>query len=113
MLRSVHTAISSPAGARGTFDLKVVDRRFGPIPEEEFDPDRFLDGPQVTDIGGTITFLSRSKDGANLINSHDLGRQVQQSYYSGSHPFGRRIRAGRAGRGTRSARAMSTTTPAE
>ncbi len=40
------------------------------------------------DIGGTITFLSRSKDGANLINSHDLGRQVQQSYYSGPHPFG-------------------------
>ncbi len=89
VLRSVRTATSSPAGARGTFVLEVVDRRFGPIPEEEFDPDRFLDGPQVTDIGGTITFLSRSKDGANLINSHDLGRQVQQSYYSGSHPFGR------------------------
>lgn len=41
------------------------------------------------DIGGTITFLSRSNDGTNLINSHDLGRQVQQSYYSGPHPFGK------------------------
>ncbi len=41
------------------------------------------------DIGGTITFLSRSKEGANLINSHDLGRQVQQSYYSGPHPYGK------------------------
>lgn len=41
------------------------------------------------DLGGTITLLSRSKDGPNLINSHDLGRQVQQSYYSGPHPFGR------------------------
>lgn len=49
------------------------------------------------DIGGTITELARSKDrdadgdgaGGNLINSHDLGRQVQQSYYSGPHPFGK------------------------
>jgi hypothetical protein len=41
------------------------------------------------DIGGTITHLSRSKEGANLINSHDLGRQVQQSYYSGPQPYGK------------------------
>ncbi len=54
----------------------------------------FLDNGKIRigvdlDIGGTITFLSRSKDGANLINSHDLGRQVQQSYYSGPRPFGK------------------------
>ena len=49
VLRSVHTAIGSPDGSRGTIKLEVVDRRFGPIPEEEFDPDRFLDGPQVTE----------------------------------------------------------------
>lgn len=41
------------------------------------------------DIGGTITHLSRSGNGENLINSHDLGRQIQQSYYSGPHPFGK------------------------
>ncbi len=40
------------------------------------------------DLGGTITYLADSKSGENLINSHDLGRQVQQSYYSGPHPFG-------------------------
>jgi hypothetical protein len=40
------------------------------------------------DIGGTITFLARSNGGENLINSHDLGRQVQQSYYAGPKPFG-------------------------
>ncbi len=34
----------------GTRELKVVERRFGPIPEEEFDPDRFLDGPQVKEV---------------------------------------------------------------
>lgn len=48
MLRSKHTTISAPDGSRGTVDLEVVERRFGPIPEEEFDPDRFLDGPRVT-----------------------------------------------------------------
>jgi hypothetical protein len=41
------------------------------------------------DIGGTITFLARSRDGENTINSHDLGRQIQQSYYSGPTPFGK------------------------
>jgi hypothetical protein len=41
------------------------------------------------DIGGTITFLARSQTGENLINSHDLGRQIQQSYYSGPTPFGK------------------------
>ncbi len=41
------------------------------------------------DIGGSITHFSASRDGENLINSHDFGRQVQQSYYSGPHPFGK------------------------
>ena len=40
------------------------------------------------DLGGAITHLSASPDGENLINSHDLGRQIQQSYYSGPQPFG-------------------------
>jgi hypothetical protein len=54
----------------------------------------FLDNGTVRigvdlEIGGTITFLARSHGGENLINSHDLGRQVQQSYYSGPSPFGK------------------------
>ena len=41
------------------------------------------------DQGGTITFLAVAGGGGpNLINCHDLGRQVQQSYYSGPHPYG-------------------------
>jgi hypothetical protein len=48
VLRSIHTATAAADGSRGTDDLKIVDRRFGPIPEQEFDPDRFLDGLQVT-----------------------------------------------------------------
>lgn len=53
----------------------------------------YLDNGQVKlgvnlSLGGAITYLSRSDSTDNLINSHDWGRQVQQSYYSGPHPFG-------------------------
>ncbi|HET6384692.1 MAG TPA: hypothetical protein VFJ58_14965 [Armatimonadota bacterium] len=38
-------------------------------------------------IGGTITYVS-AHDGPNLINAHDKGREIQQSYYSGPQPYG-------------------------
>lgn len=38
-------------------------------------------------LGGAITWLSRSGDTTNLINSFDWGRQVQMSYYAGPVPF--------------------------
>lgn len=37
--------------------------------------------------GGSITYLSKSGTNDNLINNYDLGRQVQQSYYSGPQPY--------------------------
>ena len=37
--------------------------------------------------GGAITWLSKSGSELNVINSHDLGREVQMSYYSGPVPF--------------------------
>ena len=37
--------------------------------------------------GGAITYLAKSQGGLNIINDHDLGRQVQMSYYSGPVPF--------------------------
>lgn len=37
--------------------------------------------------GGSLSFLS-TLHGENLINDHDLGRQVQASFYSGPRPFG-------------------------
>jgi len=37
--------------------------------------------------GGSITYLADSGTGQNIINSADLGRQVQQSYYSGPDDF--------------------------
>jgi len=38
-------------------------------------------------IGGAITYIAESKDGVNVINSHDWGRQVQMSFYCGPNPF--------------------------
>jgi hypothetical protein len=40
------------------------------------------------DLGGSITEFGRAGDSPNLINSHDYGRQVQQSYYGGPVPYG-------------------------
>jgi len=37
-------------------------------------------------IGGSLTHLS-TKTGPNMINSHDWGRQIQMSFYSGPNPF--------------------------
>lgn len=39
------------------------------------------------DRGGAITFLAVVRDGANVINNFDLGRQVQLSFYSGPVPY--------------------------
>ena len=58
------------------------------------DPDRmsWLDNGQIRlgvdlSIGGAITYLADSKKKVNLINSHDWGRQIQMSFYSGPVPF--------------------------
>src|SRR6478672_11735591 len=39
------------------------------------------------DLGGAITWLSKSGDSLNIINTHDWGREVQMSFYSGPIPF--------------------------
>lgn len=38
-------------------------------------------------LGGAITFISSKAHPGNLINSADLGRQIQMSHYSGPWPF--------------------------
>jgi len=38
-------------------------------------------------LGGSITWISRSGDHPNIINSFDLGREIQMSYYAGPVPF--------------------------
>src|SRR4051794_41621618 len=38
-------------------------------------------------VGGAVTYLAKSGDDLNVINSWDWGRQVQMSYYAGPVPF--------------------------
>jgi hypothetical protein len=38
-------------------------------------------------LGGAVTFLSTKDHPGNIINSADLGRQIQMSHYSGPWPF--------------------------
>lgn len=40
-------------------------------------------GMDLVSLGGAITFLSLSGQNDNLINIHDRGREIQQSYYAG------------------------------
>ena len=41
------------------------------------------------DKGGSITYVAEyNNQEVNLINSADLGREIQQSYYSGPQPYG-------------------------
>ena len=37
--------------------------------------------------GGSITWLSLSGSANNIVNSYDLGREIQQSYYCGPRPY--------------------------
>jgi hypothetical protein len=40
-------------------------------------------------IGGAVTHVSHVERSGNLINSHDWGRQIQMSFYSGPHNYQR------------------------
>lgn len=40
------------------------------------------------DRGGSIGFLADVNKGGNVVNVHDLGRWIGQSFYSGPKPFG-------------------------
>ena len=38
--------------------------------------------------GGSISYIAESKTLENIVNTHDLGRFIGQSYYSGPKPYG-------------------------
>tara|TARA_R110002050_G_scaffold300670_1_gene471423 strand:- start:5773 stop:7089 length:1317 start_codon:yes stop_codon:yes gene_type:complete len=39
------------------------------------------------ELGGAITYLSKSESDENMINNYDWGRQIQMSFYSGPNPY--------------------------
>jgi hypothetical protein len=74
------SAVSSAAEAPQAFDV-------GPDPMRYIESDRIRLGVDLS-LGGAVTFLEdKAAKSGNMINSHDFGRQIQQSYYSGPVPF--------------------------
>jgi len=66
-------------------DLGFADPMFGQV--------SFLDNATVRigvdpSMGGCITYFADSVTGQNVVNTYDLGREIQQSYYSGPQPYG-------------------------
>jgi len=60
--------------------------------EEHFSGMSYLDNGDIRigvdlELGGAITYLSESGSTENVVNSHDWGRQIQMSFYSGPVPF--------------------------
>jgi hypothetical protein len=56
-------------------------------------PRPFLDNGTIKvgvdpERGGSIGYLADAKGGINVVNVHDLGRWIGQSYYAGPRPFG-------------------------
>jgi hypothetical protein len=60
---------------------------FGKDPMRYLENDRLRLGVDLS-LGGAVTLLEDKKNGnVNMINSHDWGRQIQMSYYSGPIPY--------------------------
>lgn len=38
-------------------------------------------------LGGAITYIADSKDGKNIVNNWDWGRQIQMSFFAGPQPY--------------------------
>jgi hypothetical protein len=55
VLRSVESSFTSLDGPTRGSKVAVVERHFGPVPEEEFVPERLLDGPQVHKVVEHVT----------------------------------------------------------
>ena len=84
----------------GTCDVSAADDQSSPsdlLKASAFDfgrePVRYLENRRLRlgvdlSLGGAVTFLEdKAARSRNMINSHDWGRQIQQSYYSGPNPF--------------------------
>jgi len=61
----------------------VAAEKAGPLYDQYLDNGVIRVGVETDVYGGAITYLSLSGESRNLVNNHDRGRQIQQSYYAG------------------------------
>jgi hypothetical protein len=86
-LRSLALRAPTPGELRMEEALKA--KRAAEKPDEVYIAnDRIKLGVDLN-MGGTITYLSPAGRDGNVINIHDKGREIQQSYYAGPQPFGK------------------------
>ncbi len=88
MIRRVKIVLACIAIWIGKGEFAVGAEK-GRAPQEKMS---YLDNGQVRigvdlNLGGSITYLASVKEGKNIINNHDWGRQIQMSFYSGPTPF--------------------------
>jgi len=74
------------------FLFSYCDKQEEDIPEKEYPEEVFIENDYIklginTTKGGAITYLAMKADSVNLINNHDLGRQVQISFYAFPVPY--------------------------
>ena len=65
-----------------------------PMLQAETNRFSYLDNGEIKigvdlETGGSIGYMANSGSGSNIVNIHDLGRWIGQSYYSGPKPFGK------------------------
>ncbi len=85
-LRLKHLLLVCLFGAAWALPCVAAERQL-PAPKLTF-----LDNGEVRigmdlALGGAVTFISSKDHPGNIINSADLGRQIQMSHYSGPWPF--------------------------
>lgn len=85
LLLSPLVSLQGSDGAERAADVPVYD--YGKEPMRYLSNGRLRLGVDLS-LGGAVTVLEdKAKGDSNMINSHDWGRQIQMSYYSGPNPY--------------------------
>ena len=95
---AILAALPSLFAAPAAFAIEPSEAKVVTVPgDKPFDfgaePVRYIENDRVKlglnlALGGAVTYLEdKANQSGNMINSHDWGRQIQLSYYSGPRPF--------------------------
>lgn len=95
---ALFVGVLSASKLQGVEGLEQTDKKVVAFPGDSpldygDEPMRYLENDRVKlgldlSLGGAVTFLEdKANNSGNMINSHDWGRQIQLSYYSGPAPY--------------------------
>ena len=81
-------AAHSASGSAVRSFMDVVPSAAVPSPQISYLDNGIISIGVDLNMGGCITYVADSKTKENVVNSHDTGREIQQSYFGGPQPFG-------------------------